>query len=190
MAAQNPSPLKTQEVVNKPAVPAVEEVKTLLSWKALDRPFKKRSKDYYTTIAAIVFLVVVILLFFHQWFLIMAILSLAFLAYVLGTVSPREVEHKITTQGIITGGHSYLWRELYDFWFDKSQGQPVLNVTTFRLPGRLFMMLGDQTEEKVKEVLAKYIPFREVVEKTWTDKASEWLSQKIPLEKQQTSSPS
>lgn len=175
MVAQKSS-LKTKE--------EKEVVRTLLSWKAPARPFRKRTRDYYLTIAAIVFFVCVILLFFKEWLLIGVILSLTFVTYVLGTVPPREVEHKITTEGIVSHERAYLWEELFDFWFSEALGQKILNINTRRaLPGRIFLLLGDLEEGKVRQVLAKYLPYREVPEKGWTEKAGEWLSQKVPLEK-------
>ena len=120
--------------------------------------------------------------------LIATIWAFYFIIYVLGRFPPEEVNHKVTTQGITTGGRVYLWSELIDFWFTQSHGQKILNVETFptgrlRLGGRLFLLLGDLAEEKVKEALVKYLPYREIPERNWMDNTAAWLSQKIPLEK-------
>ncbi|MFH1289766.1 MAG: hypothetical protein ABIH88_03565, partial [Patescibacteria group bacterium] len=61
-------------------------LKTLLSWKAPSRVFKRRDKDYFTTLGSIVFLVIIILFFLKEWFLILAIIAFAFVTYVLATV--------------------------------------------------------------------------------------------------------
>lgn len=172
---------------SEPAQPQ-QAVRTLLEWKSPSRPFKKRETEYFKTLGAILFLVCVILLFFKEWFLIAAIGAFYFIVYVFGRFPPEEVEHKITTQGITTGGRVYLWRELSDFWFTQSFGQTILNVEIFptgriRFSGRLLMLLGDQTEAKVKEILAKYLSYREIPEKNWMDNTAAWVSQKIPLEK-------
>lgn len=164
------------------------EVRTLLEWKSPSRPFKKRETEFFKTLGAILFLVSVVLLFFKEWFLIMAIGAFYFIVYVLSRFPPEDVEHKITTQGITTGGRVYLWGELSDFWFTKSFGQTVLNVDVFptgkfRLAGRLFILLGTEKEEKIKELLARYLPYREIPEKNWLDDASAWLAKKVPLEK-------
>ena len=130
----------------------------------------------------------VILLFFREWLLIAAIGAFYFVIYVLGRFPPEEAEHRITTQGVTTGGRAYLWRELSDFWFTQSHSQTILNVEILptgriRFSGRLFILLGSQPEAKVKEILAKYLPYLEIPEKNWADNAAAWLSKKIPLEK-------
>ncbi|MBI4100685.1 hypothetical protein HY439_03005 [Candidatus Microgenomates bacterium] len=165
-----------------------EEVRTLLSWKANSRPFKERGKEYFKTLGAILFFVSVVLLFIKEWLLIGAIWAFFFITYVLSRVPPEDVEHKITTQGITTGGKVYLWRELSDFWFTQNHGQTVLNIDILptgrvRFLGRLLILLGDQSETKVREILAKYLSYREIPEKNWMDNASGWLARKIPLEK-------
>lgn len=127
--------------------------------------------------------IVIILFLFKEWVLMLAALSIAFLGLVLATIEPHEVEHRITTQGVITGEHTYLFKELYDFWFDEKDGNKVLYLRTYAFfPGVLSLLLGDVEEMKVRDVLVKYIPYREVVQKTFMDKASNWLSKNFPLE--------
>lgn len=164
------------------------EVRTFLSWKSPSRPFKRRETEFFKTLGAILFLVSVVLLFFKEWLLIMAIGAFYFITYVLSRFPPEDIGHKITTQGITTDRRVYLWRELSDFWFTQSFSQTVLNVEVlptgkFRLAGRLFILLGNEKEEKVKELLAQYLSYREIPEKNWLDDASAWLAKKVPLER-------
>ena len=159
------------------------EVKTLLSWKAKGRPFKRRSREFFFMIVFITLALCIILFLFKEYVLILAVLSIAFLGTVLATAEPYEVEHRITTQGVITGEHAHLYKELYDFWFDEKDGNKVLYIRTYAiLPGVLSLLLGDMDEKVVRDVLVKHIPYREVVKKTFMDKASNWLSKNFPLE--------
>lgn len=175
-AQKETSTLKTEK-------PKVVELKTLLSWKSPARPFKKRNREYFTTIGAIVFLLAVILLFLKEWLLIAVIIALMFVAYVLASIPPEEVEHKITTRGIVTGNRTYVWDDLSKFWFSQRWKQTILNVETkLRFPGQLLLLLGDTNKDKVKEILGKYLSF-EQPETTWMDNAAEWLAKKVPLEK-------
>lgn len=158
-------------------------VKTILSWKAKSRPHQRRSREFYLMIMFITFCVWIILFLFKEWTLMLAVLAVAFLSVVLATIEPHEVEHRITTQAVITGEHAYLYRELYDFWFDEKDGNTVLYLRTYAFfPGVLSLLLGDVEETKVRDVLVKYIPYREVIKKTFMDKASTWLSKNFPLE--------
>lgn len=181
MPAQKPkSSLKKPSPTEVTMVPP--PAKDLLEWEAPARPFKKRDKEYFTTIGAIVFLLTIILFFLKEWLLIGAIIAFAFLAYVLASIPPEKVRHKITSRGIITAGRMYKWLTLSRFWFSEKWGSKILNIETlFTVPSRLALLLGDQDEKKVKEIIEKYL-VEDKPPATFLDKAGNWLVKKFPLE--------
>jgi hypothetical protein len=154
----------------------------LLAWASPSRLFKKRDKEYFTNIGAIVFLLIIILVFAREFLLIAAVVSIVFLIYVLSTVPPEDVTHRITNLGIESAGHYYRWEELSEFWFEEQWGQALLVLRPV-LGTRIIILLGVQDKALVRKLIAQYIPFREKPEKSWVDNASSWLSKKIPLEK-------
>jgi hypothetical protein len=154
----------------------------LLSWTSPSRLFKKRDKEYFTNIGAIVFLLIVILIFAREFLLIAAVVSVVFVIYVLSTVPPEDVEHRITNLGIESAGHYYRWEELFEFWFEEQWGQTMTIIKPVEGP-RIIILLGRQDKKKVRTLLAEHIPFREVPEKSMIDNAAKWLTEKIPLEK-------
>jgi len=156
-------------------------LKTLLEWKSLTRPFKKRSKEFFSTALAIAALIIIILAFLKEWFLILAVIAFVFLVFVTNKIPPEEVEHKITTRGIITGENEYRWEQLGRFWFEEKDGQKILYVENFGFPRVLMMLLGQIEQAKLEAILSDYLP-KETPEKTWLDKASHWLTTKISLE--------
>lgn len=167
----------------KPVVIKPEPLKILLDWKSPSRVFRKLNREYLTTIGAIVFLIAVILIFLKEWFLIAVIIALGFFSYILSTTKPEEIEHKITNRGLVTGGRNYPWGQLIRFWFEEKWGQKILCVDGVdRLPFRLILLLGEKKEEELKKILSDYLP-EEKPEKTWADKAGEWISRQVPLEK-------
>lgn len=153
-----------------------------LQWSSPSRLFKRRDKDFFTNIAAIVFLLTVILVFAREYLLILALLSIAFLVYVLSTVPPEEVKHRVTNLGIESAGHFYRWEEFVEFWFEEQWSQTMLMLRPI-LGSRIIILLAEQERAKVRELIAKQIPYREQPEKTWVDNAARWLTEKIPLEK-------
>ncbi len=163
-------------------VNAGPEEEILLVWTSPSRLFKKRDREYFTNIGAIVFLLTIILVFAREFLLIAAVLSIVFLIYVLSTVPPEEVEHRMTNLGIESAGHFYRWEEMADCWFEEQWGQTMLVVRPYSAP-RSIILLGNQNTQKVRELVAKHIPVREHPEKTWVDNAASWLTRKIPLEK-------
>jgi len=155
----------------------------LLTWRAPARPFKKRSKEYFTTIWAFAFLLVLIAIFAKEWLLIAVVIAFAFANYVLSTIPPEEVETNVTTKGIDTGGKHYPWDKLGKFWFTQKWESKILNIEAKSgFPRRLILLLDQTQEEQVKKTLESYLVLEEQ-EKTWMDKAGDWLSKNIPLER-------
>lgn len=151
-------------------------------WSSPSRLFKRRDREYFVNIAAIVFLLSVILVFAREFVLIGAVLSIVFLIYVLSTVAPEEVKHRVTSLGIESAGHFYRWEELVDFWFEEQWGQVQLIVRAYLTP-RLIILIGNQDKNKLREYITQHIPFREQPERSWVDNAARWITEKIPLEK-------
>lgn len=154
----------------------------LLAWSSPSRLFKRRDKEYFTNIGAIVFLLTVILVFAREFVLVAAVLSIVFLVYVLSTVPPEDIKHKITNLGVESAGHFYRWENLADFWFEEQWGQTMLVLRPI-FGMRIIILLGDEHRAHVRELIAKHIPFREQPEKSWVDNAASWITKKIPLEK-------
>ncbi len=166
-----------------PKIGEAGEIKTLLSWEAHSRPFRKKTRSYYTTTTTIVILLVLIALLAQEFLLIGVLLSLTFVAYVLAFIPPNEIKYRISTQGIVLGEDFYFWHWLDSFWFKEQEGSRVLVIQTrIRFPGQLFIVLGNQDEEEVKKLVARFLPFHEIPHKTWLEKWSEGLQKHFPLE--------
>lgn len=168
-----------------PKMMEAEEIKTLLSWEAPSRPFRKKDRSYYTTIAILVILLVLIAFLAREFLLVGVILALAFVAYVLAFVPPHHVKYRISTQGITIGEDFYFWHFLDSFWFKESNGHKVLHIQTrLRFPAQLMLVLdpAKPEEEKVTKTVARFLPFVEVPYKTWMEKWSEGLTKHFPLE--------
>src|SRR3989344_658048 len=160
-----------------------DPVRTLLSWRAPSRPFRSKDKTYYTTIAIIVVLLILIALLIQEFILVGVLLAIAFVAYVLGFVSPDEIEYRISTQGVTIGDHFYHWQELDSFWVSQKDGSKILNLLTrYRFPGVLMMIMSDDHIDEIKRVCAKYLPFHEIAPKSLIEKWSEGLQKHFPLE--------
>ena len=162
-------------------------VKTLLSWKAPGRPFRKRGKQFYINGLLIMLLVEIILFLFSQYLLMLVVLSLVFVAFALASVPPHDFHYRISTQGITIEDHFFLWQDLYDFYFKKRDGIEVLHIRTYAfIPGELTITLGDVHKEHAKSVLLPYLPYREYIKPTIMEKSADWLSRNFPLEKAKT----
>lgn len=160
-----------------------DNLKTFLTWTAPTRPYRKKDRSYYTTVAIIITLLILISLLAHEILLIGVLLALGFVAYVLAFIPPGDVEYKLSSQGITIGDHFYFWMELDSFWFSQKEGQKVLHIlTNLRFPGQLIIVLGSESEEKVKSIVAKYLPYHEIAPKSLIESWAEGLQKHFPLE--------
>lgn len=160
------------------------QVKTLLSWHAPGRPFRKRGKEFYLSTLLIMILIEIILFLFSEYILMLVVVSLVFVAFALVSIPPRDFRYRISTEGVTIEDHFFLWEELYDFYFKRRDGTTILHIRTRALlPGELTVTLGDMDKEHVKAVLLPYLPYREVVRPTFMEKSGDWLSRNFPLER-------
>ena len=158
-------------------------VRELFSWESLSRPPVVLEKEAYTTIVSVCLLLSIVVAFFQEWFLILLIWGGLFFIVALSKTPPDMVAHKVTTQGIISGGHDYIWSQLGPFWFTDKGTQKMLHVVGGgSIFGTLLILVPPSVPwEKIRDSLAKYLPFVEVPEKTRADKISDWLASKLSL---------
>lgn len=169
---------------NEAALNYRHELRTLYEWSAPGRPFKKRTKTYFATSLLILLFVEILLFLFGQYALMLVALSLVFVSFSLAIVPPHNFNYRISTEGIFLQDSFFIWRELYDFYFKKINGVDVLHVRTKAfMPGEITLTLKDASDEnKIKDILLQYLPFREYIRPTFLDRSSTWLSKTFPLE--------
>ena len=161
----------------------VKQARAIIAWKSKSRPFQKRGKDYFLTLLFLVLIFIFIAAVTRELMLIAVGLSLTFVAFVLAKIEPEEIEHKITKDGIVSGNYAYLWEELKYFWFAKKAGSEILNIETkLRFPARLIILVDTISIEGVKNLLSKYLPFREIPEANFLDRWADRLTRLLPLE--------
>lgn len=179
------SKTKKEEPSPIPTFKPYQDISTILAWHAPGRPFKKHSKEYFINgFLILTSIEIVAFLMFHDVYLFSAIFSVAFLWFALSIVPPHIFYYKITSEGIRIENSFFIWDELYDFYFDKHYGVDVVKIeTNAYIPGELTLVLGDITTQHIKEALLPFLPFREYVSPTITQKAGDWLEKNFPLEK-------
>lgn len=152
----------------------------ILEWSAPLRVFKPLNRDNFKRLVVWCLLLGIVLIFFKEFVLALAVFSLLFFSYVMGTVPPQVIQHRISENGITTAGHTYLWRELRDFYFTEKLGQMILNVETSVRPTRLSLILQSVERNQVEGILSRFVPHREESPRSFfevvTEKAAEILN--------------
>lgn len=153
----------------------------LFEWRALDRPNKTWSKDFYSTVIVLAFLVSVIMFFIEGILPVIVVWAIVFMMWSMNRLPAQETDYSITNWGIRTKDGTYRWEEMNNFWFEDKWGSRILRVSINRLPWQLILVIDDKDEEKIKKMVLEYVVY-EVPKPTWSDKAVKWLGDKIPLE--------
>lgn len=157
----------------------IQPEKTLFSWKAPARPFKRRDREFYVTLIAIVGIVGLVLFLAEGFMPVILLSSLVFLFYVLNTVEPETIEYQITSQGIKIADKDTLWPYLTRFWFSRRYDDNLLILETSLIPGRIELVINHSDRQALKEILVKYLK-EEVAPPSFLDKAANWFSKKLP----------
>lgn len=156
----------------------------LFTWRAPVRPFKRRDRQFFTTVGAIAVLVGLIMFLLEGLLPVAVIAALYFLLYVLSTIPPEEVEHKLTNKGLYFAGKKYSWDELTRFWFSDrfgTFGTELLIVEAARAPWRLEMVIQSQDKERLRREIEERLVYEEAAP-NFLDKAASWLSKRVQLE--------
>jgi hypothetical protein len=165
-----------------PVIAQPEPEKDLYTWQAPSRPFKKRNREFYTTILALVILLSIILMFAKEFLLIAVIMAFGFFAYVLASVEPETISHRLTNRGIRTAGKLYHWNSVSRYWWEDKWGQQLLHLELpGQFPGKLLLLQGQGNQKEIEAILKKY-SVEDKPDPTWLDKSAAWLQEKVPLE--------
>ncbi len=160
----------------------------LFVWKAPLRAFKKRGKNVIRFYLAVAVLLSLIILFFGDKILLVPIFTLLFLFYVLTITPPPEVENIITTFGIESAGVTLRWEFLSHFFFTTKMGCEVLTLVS-NAPyyyHAYFVVPDGEIKKELISILSKHIMYVEKPQRTFTDRAIDWLSNLIPDDEPET----
>lgn len=169
----------------------MDNPQVILSWKAPLRPYKKRAKNVLRFYLAVALLLSLIVFFFGDKILLIPIWALLFLFYVLTITPPPTIENKITKFGVETAEITIRWESLSHFYFFQRFGFYVITLVG-RAPYFFYVYLVIPNEEIKKEIftiLSEHIVYQEKPQRTFTDKAIDWLSKLIPDEDVATNQP-
>lgn len=153
--------------------------KVLLSWQAPSRPFKRRSRDFYVTLVAMSSMVGLVIFLIEGFMPILLLISLVFLFYVLSTVEPEIIEYQITNWGIKIASKTTDWQMMNRYWFTNRFGSTLLVIETFKLPGRMEVVVDPGSVDKINDILKKRLTHEEIPPSN-LDRATAWFSKFLP----------
>lgn len=139
---------------------AAGPLKTVYKWKAPDRIYSPKGKQWYTTVALISVIIVAYAALTANYFLILTIIMLLMLLYALNNFPPNIVEHEITNKGINVFEKFYTWNNLLNFWVTRRAGQYVINIVLVEgNVNRIILLVGKGDAKRIVGELVKYVDY-------------------------------
>ncbi|MFH1547256.1 MAG: hypothetical protein ABIC57_02105, partial [bacterium] len=146
----------------------------LYKWSSPMRIFQQLDKKKFWMISLAVLALFVVLAILGHYILMIAIASVMFLVYVLGTVPPETVNHVITSLGVESMDKKYNWEILSSYWFSKKDDKRILNIETkFAFPSRLILLVGEADMKSIHPLLKERLVYKDLREQKAMEKLSE-----------------
>ncbi len=156
-----------------------EPERDLVTWTAPARPFKRYGRKFYVTIFSFVGIISIILFIAEGAIPVVLLVSLIFLFYVLSTVSPENIEYKITNKGVKIAGKETPWQNIIRFCFLSKTGGEVLVFDAATFPGRIELVINPEDKDRLKKEISAYTPYEEI-KPSFLDKIVDWVVKKLP----------
>jgi len=179
--ANDQRPKEGSTLNNEPQTVVVrrEPERDLVVWTAPARPFKRYGRKFYVTIFSIVGIVSIVLFIAEGIMPVVLLMALMFLFYVLSTVSPEDIEYKVTSRGIKIAGKETVWQNISRFCFSLRAGKDILVFDTTIFPGKMELVINNDIKDVLKKEISAYVPYEEISPST-LDKVTEWVVKKLP----------
>jgi hypothetical protein len=154
-------PIETDTVVPVVDPKSYGEKLIELTWKSPTRTVSQLPEKTVRTLIVVAVAISLIFALMQEFMPIAVIACAGFLAYMLSKSPAEEVEHQVSTHGLLYAGEQfYYWHELKHFFFKNEPNSNIMCVDTIqRLPGRIFMGINEGDKEKLKEIFSKRILF-------------------------------
>jgi len=140
--------------------------RTLISWNSPSRVFIQRDKVWFLKIAIISLLFILFFAFLQDIIVILVICVVVLISFLLGSIPPNTVTHKITNKGIFSIDQLYKWKDLKSFQIANKSGNRLLYVNT-KVPfaKKIMIIIHRKDEKQIVKALAKHINYFELDEK-------------------------
>lgn len=158
-----------------------EEEKVLMVWEAVERPFEKKGKEFFSTVVVLALLISIILYFIEGVMPVLVVWAIVFMVWAVYRTEPGRVKNAVTNKGLMSGESFYAWEMMESFWFERKGGQSLLRVLLNRFPGQIILVCGKEEEEGVEALMKKYVR-KHKPEDGWSDRVVKWMKRKMPLE--------
>jgi hypothetical protein len=151
---------RLQQIVSEEGKP----IYTVYSWKAPERIFEPKSKNWYVSLGTVAMVIIVISALTANFGLIFAIIALILFIYALNTIPPKMVTYEITNKGMKVHNSLFTWRNILGFWVLERGKHVIINMevhTRFNSLNyeRVMLLKGEGDINKIVTYLVQHLDY-------------------------------
>lgn len=149
---------------------------TIISWKAPEFHFHKKSQWWFPIQAFITLALTVFFILTEQYVVAIIIILGASILYRLAHQEPEVLPVIFSPSGLKFKGQSYLYSRLKSFWIVESGRHHRLHLQPVdRFAGAVAIPMSEHDVEKVRDFLGHYLPEKHGVTEDLADRLNRWL---------------
>jgi hypothetical protein len=135
------------------------QLKSIYKWKAPERPFNPKSKNWYIGAFSIAIVAIILAILTETYLLVVAIIAVLVVVYAMNTVPPEIFEYEITNKGVKIANQMHLWRQIPRFWIADRGGDIFINFEALANEPRIIILAGEGNINIIAKELVKYIDY-------------------------------
>ena len=136
-----------------------------ISWHTIEYPHQEKNVDWYWIVGIVTLSIAVIAIIFNNLIFAILIIVCSFTLSLFASKKPEVVKVEINYFGVTFGKTHYPYAHLDSFWVETREHTPkiILKSKKVFMPF-IVIFIEEVPEEKVHEILLKYLPEHEHVE--------------------------
>lgn len=152
--------IRNAELVANQRYDAAAPIQTVYKWKAPERIFNPKGRQWYISVAFIVIIIVAYSALTANYLLILTLIMLLILLYALNTFPPKILTHEITNKGLKIFDKIFVWNKIDGFWVSRRAEQYVINIDLVNEDmNRIIILVGTGDPKIIVQEMVKRIDY-------------------------------
>ncbi len=151
-----------------------EKRKIIHSWTAHEFIYHEKNLNWFLGFALLTIILLGISILTKNYFFAFLIVIASFLIFIQSQKHPRRIKFTISEEGITADDRTFAFSQITSFWIFEEQEKWLSLETKILLQTRVSIPLENESPEKIRNILSKFIP-----EKKQTEHFSDLIARKL-----------
>ncbi len=131
----------------------------LFSWTTPEFIQGEKSTGWFWALGIISLAMIVVSLLMKNFLFALIIVLATFLIYIQAKKHPRKIKITLTEKGVTIEEKNYDWSDFRSFWIFEAPEIRSLSLLSKKITQpQIYIPLDEQSPEKIKEILIKFLP--------------------------------